>query len=67
MEKNYYYSIDFLKFFCAIAVILIHVSAQIAGNDLATFWNYYIYRYFLDIGIPFFFIASGFFLVEKFN
>lgn len=67
MEKNYYYSIDFLKFFCAIAVVLIHVSAPIAGNDLATFWNYYIYRYFLDIGVPFFFIASGFFLAEKFK
>jgi hypothetical protein len=65
MERKYFYSIDFLKFFCAIAVILIHITTHIKANGVDTFYNYYIYRYFLEIAVPFFFASSGFFLGQK--
>lgn len=63
--RTYYYSIDFIKFFCAIAVVLIHSTTYLSLNGLATFSNYYVYRYFLDIAVPFFFIVSGFFFGQK--
>lgn len=62
---KYYYSIDVAKFICAIFVVLIHTTAYLYTNGIATFENYYIYRSFLDIAVPFFFATSGFFLAFK--
>lgn len=62
---KYYYSVDAVKFICVVFVVLIHTTATIPSNDLATFGNYYFYRDFLDIAVPFFFAASGFFLSIK--
>jgi surface polysaccharide O-acyltransferase-like enzyme len=67
MEKSYFYSLDFTKFFCAIAVILIHVTSPLVVNETATLINYYSYRYFLEIAVPFFFIISGFLLGQKYS
>jgi peptidoglycan/LPS O-acetylase OafA/YrhL len=63
--KTYYYRLDAMKFFCIIAVVLIHVTGFLPSNGLATMSNYYIYRYLLDIAVPFFFAASGFFISSK--
>jgi Acyltransferase family len=65
MERQYYYSFDFVKFICAVAVVLIHVSSQIVIHDLNNFWNYNVYRPFLNLAVPFFFLSSGFFLSLK--
>jgi fucose 4-O-acetylase-like acetyltransferase len=63
--KTYYYRLDAIKFFCIIAVVLIHVTGFLPSNGLATMSNYYVYRYLLDIAVPFFFAASGFFISSK--
>jgi peptidoglycan/LPS O-acetylase OafA/YrhL len=65
MKKDYYYSIDFFKAIAAFCVVLIHLTTFLPANNLATFGNYYIYRSFLDIAVPFFFLTSGFFLGKK--
>ncbi|EMI09553.1 acyltransferase family protein [Anoxybacillus gonensis] len=65
MQRIRYYSIDYVKFFCAIAVVLIHNTTYISIHKLDTLSNYYIYRYFLNIAVPFFFMSSGFFIGQK--
>jgi hypothetical protein len=66
-DKTYYYSMDFFKFFCAIGVVTVHATSPIPGNDLDTFWNYHLYREFLNIASPFFFVAAGFLLFQKYK
>lgn len=64
-SMKYYYNMDIIKFFCAIAVVLIHTTGSLPQYELATMTNYYFYRPLLDIAVPFFFAASGFFLSLK--
>lgn len=63
MEYNY--KIDTVKFWCIIAVILIHLTAFIQSTGIATFMNYYSYRYYFNLAVPFFFAASGYLLAHK--
>jgi fucose 4-O-acetylase-like acetyltransferase len=65
LKKNYYYSVDLFKVIFAVFVVLIHVTAPIYQNGIATFENYYWYRYFLNYAVPFFFVSSGIFLSSK--
>lgn len=65
-ENVYYYSIDTFKFICAIVVVVVHVTSRLESYDIASWNNYYFYRYILDIGTPFFLIASGFVLQKKY-
>lgn len=65
LEKQYYYTMDAIKFICAIFVVLIHTSAPILGSGKADYSNYFLYRPLLDIAVPFFFAATGFFLSIK--
>ncbi|HAQ06867.1 MAG TPA: hypothetical protein DCR24_04830 [Bacillus bacterium] len=62
---KYNHTIDKLKFFAAIAVVLIHTTGSIQQFGLATVANYHVYRPLLDIAVPFFFAASGYFLSAK--
>ncbi|OCA88300.1 hypothetical protein A8F94_10920 [Bacillus sp. FJAT-27225] len=61
----YNHTIDKLKFLAAIAVVLIHTTGSIKQFNLDTLANYHIYRPVLDIAVPFFFAASGYFLSHK--
>lgn len=63
--KNYNYTLDSIKFFCAVAVIVIHLTSFLHLQGKATLFNYYIYRYFLEIAVPFFFATSGYFLASR--
>ncbi|MDQ0208856.1 acyltransferase family protein [Alkalicoccobacillus murimartini] len=63
--KTYYHSIDVFRLICAVAVVVVHITSQIPSNGIATWSNYYSYRYVLDIGSPFFFMAAGFILYRK--
>ncbi|TSB45349.1 acyltransferase family protein [Alkalicoccobacillus porphyridii] len=63
--KTYYHAIDTFRLLCAIAVVIVHITSQIPSNDMATWGNYYIYRYVLDIGSPFFFMTAGFIIYQK--
>ncbi|MFK3937136.1 acyltransferase family protein [Alkalihalobacillus sp. NPDC078783] len=65
VPKTYYHSIDVFRFICAIFVVTVHVTSQISSHDIATWANYYSYRYLLDIGSPFFFMAAGFIIFHK--
>ncbi|WHX40270.1 acyltransferase family protein [Mesobacillus sp. AQ2] len=62
---KYNHTIDKLKFFAAIAVVLIHTTGSLQQFNLATLTNYYSYRPLLDLAVPFFFAASGYFLSGK--
>lgn len=61
-QKRYYFSIDIMKYICAIMVLSIHMAPfeQISPllNDL---WGSVICR----VAVPFFFIASAFFFFKK--
>lgn len=65
MMIDYNYKIDSVKFLGAIAVVLIHLTAFIYYEGNANLLNYYSYRYFLDIAVPFYFVCSGYLLSKK--
>lgn len=58
MQKQTYKHIDLFKFICAILVIGIHSQPFLGINDTAGYWFEVLAR----IGVPFFFMASAFFL-----
>lgn len=57
-----YSSIDFLKFFFCLCVIAIHSNAFV---DIGTMVGFYITQSIFRLAVPFFFVASGFFLGKK--
>lgn len=59
-----YNAIDVTKFICSILVVAIHVSPLGFGDNMGLA-NYVIQQYIARIAVPFFFIASGFFLYKK--
>lgn len=63
--NQYNHNIDKVKFFSVIAVIIIHITVVIPANGIASFTNYYFYRNLLNVAVPFFFAASGYFLSFK--
>ncbi|WP_438824532.1 acyltransferase family protein [Bacillus sp. JJ1521] len=65
MENKYNHNMDTLKFICAIFVVAIHTTFYIYQNNMATVYNYYFYRPTLEIAVPFFFAASGYFISLK--
>lgn len=62
--KKQYYGIDLMKFICAIFVVEIHVPPL---KDISPFFNYILGDYLGRLAVPFFFIASGYFLFRKTN
>ena len=61
-----YNAVDLAKFICAIMIVAIHI-APFGLNDslICTLLNYGIQQCFARIAVPFFFVASGFFLYRK--
>ncbi|MGO4929429.1 acyltransferase family protein [Fundicoccus sp. Sow4_F4] len=64
-NKTQNYTIDKFKFIAAIAVVLIHVTAFLETEDLATFANYYWYRHLLNFAVPFFFATTGYLIAQQ--
>lgn len=65
--KTHNYTIDKIKFIAAIAVVLIHVTAFLEKDGLATFANYYWYRHLLNFAVPFFFATTGYLIAKQTN
>lgn len=63
MQRNY--AIDAVKFIAAILVVFIHSSAFMVSEEVATFGNYHWWRPLMNIAVPFFFAASGYFIAQK--
>ena len=63
--KNYN-GVDLAKFICAILVVAMHV-APFGSDDsgISSLLNYGVRQWFARIAVPFFFVASGFFLYRK--
>lgn len=63
-SRKQYNAIDLVKFLCSIMVVMIHI-APFGENSEYALLNYGIQNYATRIGVPFFFVASGFFLYKK--
>ena len=63
-KRKEYGAVDIIKFICAIFVIAIHVSPFGYNGTLGRI-NYFCVGFLAKIAVPFFFIASGFFLYRK--
>ena len=64
MEKTKYNSIDLYKLIMAFCVVAIHTCPL---NNYKNEIVLAIYNSFVDIAVPFFFLASGFLLANKFQ
>ena len=64
IEKREYPAVDLARFFCAILVVTIHLAPFEAGtlNGWANFW---LQQWIARVAVPFFFVASGYFLFAK--
>ena len=62
---KYNYKADQMRLAASIAVVLIHVTSYLPNFDRETLINYYWYRPFLNIGVPFFFGVSGYLISKK--
>ena len=62
MMLIYNHKIDVVKFICSIFVVLIHLTVFLPNTGIATLENYYIYRYFFNIAVPFYFVSAGYLL-----
>lgn len=63
--KEYYNKMNIIKFLCAIAVVMIHLTDFMVTQGKATAYNYYCWRPFLEIAVPFFFACSGFLIAKR--
>ncbi len=62
--KKQYYCVDLLKFLLAYLVVAIHIEPLASFGSLP---NYALTHYLCRIAVPFYFMASGFFLYGKMN
>lgn len=61
-EKKEFIAVDYMKLMCALLIVGLHTNVFKSVNSEAVFlFNEIISR----IGVPFFFLASGFFVAEK--
>ena len=63
-ENKNYNAIDLTKFIMAIFVVIIHTNPLLSFTNGNTFWDLLIDR-LTDLAVPFFFMASAFFLFKK--
>lgn len=61
-RKRQFPSVDIMKLFCAILVISSHTNPLLGVNK---YLNYGLVQYVARLGVPFFFIASGYFCFRK--
>lgn len=70
MKKSNYVVLDYFRIFAAILVVMIHIppfkSFEIDGT-VYTNIDFFISHVLARIAVPFFFIASGFFLFNSFE
>lgn len=62
MKQKKYIAIDFFRVFCAALVVCIHVHLV---SDVNIQLSYLFDNTVCRIGVPFFFIVSGFFVDKK--
>ena len=58
-----YNFVDVCKFIMAVMVVIIHGQPLL---DVSKEWNFYLSGGITRVGVPYFFMASGFFLFKKF-
>ena len=66
-EERNYDTVDFLKILCAILVLMIHIPlfGYSPSRKVLEGVNFVVQNCFARIAVPFFFVASGFFLYRK--
>lgn len=65
-QSSNYNGIDLIKFMCSILVFAIHIPPlQNEAFELAKYFNFGLQNYLCRIAVPFYFVASGFFLFRK--
>lgn len=63
-EVRVYPGVDLVKFIAALLVVSIHISPVASyGKEI----DFFLRNYFARLAVPYFFIASGFFCLEKFH
>lgn len=62
IEKEKVNSIDFLRLFFALCVVAIHINVMNEFSDKA---NWYVTHLVFRLGVPFFFVVTGYFLGKK--
>ncbi len=62
-EQKTYPAIDILKFVFAITVVALHTN--LIPNSKTEYVPYIFTGIFLRLAVPFFFVVSGYFLVDK--
>lgn len=60
MQKKQYDSLDLLKFVCSILIVFLHLNPFSKEGEF-----YYFSRALVSIGVPIFFVLSGFFFFRK--
>ena len=65
-QSSNYNGIDLIKFLCSILVFVIHIPPlQNEAFELAKYFNFGLQNFLCRIAVPFYFVASGFFLFRK--
>ncbi|MBP5492130.1 MAG: acyltransferase [Clostridiales bacterium] len=66
-KKKQYSAIDVAKLFCAILVVIIHIPpfGKQEASTAAHFLNLFFQNFLALFAVPFFFLASGFFVFRK--
>lgn len=60
-DKTEFYAVDFFRLVFVIGIAAIHIFYQ----DVDNIWYYFIVNVLARLGVPFFFLVSGFFLQKK--
>lgn len=64
--KKNYNGIDLAKFICSLLVVVIHIAPfGSTENNTLKYLNFGTQNYLARVAVPFFFMASGFFLYRK--
>lgn len=59
-----YSGIDYFRFIAALLIIAIHTSPLASFNEMS---NFMFTRIIARVAVPFFFVASGFFLISRYS
>lgn len=63
-DKTEFFALDYFRLVFAVAVVSIHIPPFADVNNVL---NYYLQQVLPHLAVPFFFLASGFFLHRKLN